>query len=280
MGAWSWTEAEREFQRWLEVERAASPRTVAAYTADVAEIGRFLEQPAPGAVTPADVRRWLIDRYGRLNPSSTGRKLSSLRAFYRFLGRRGQVGDDPTALITPPKRRRSLPRALTVDDAFTLVEAEGGPRDVAIRELLYGAGLRVSECVAADLDDLDGEMLHVRRGKGGKGRHVPIGAKARAALDAWLAVRPITAETALFLNRRGGRLTARSVQREIARASARGATPHTLRHSFATHLLDGGADLRAIQEMLGHSSISTTQIYTRVESARLKSAYARAHPRA
>jgi integrase/recombinase XerC len=274
----SWSETEAEFRRWLEIERGASPRTIAGYGADVAEAGSFFGVP-PAKVTPAHVRRFLAELYGRVDATTSARKLSALRTFFKFLLRRGKLEEDPTSLIRPPRRKRPLPRALTVDDAFALVEA-GNVRDSAIRELLYGAGLRVSELCALDVDDLDGEIVRVRRGKGGKPRHVPMGQKARAALDRWLDERPASESPALFLNRRGGRLTARSVQREIEKTSIRSATPHVLRHSFATHLLDGGADLRSIQELLGHASLAATQIYTKVSLDHLMSVYDRAHPHA
>jgi integrase/recombinase XerC len=275
----AWRDATEEFGRWLEVERGASPRTVSGYGADLAQAGAFLAGKAPEQVTAIDIRRFLADLYDRVDATTSARKLSALRSFFRFLLRRERIKEDPTALLRPPRRKRPLPKALPVDDAFALVEA-GAPRDVAVRELLYGAGLRVSELCALDVDDLDADLVHVRNGKGGKPRRVPIGRKARAALDAWLALRPASDSPALFLNKQGGRLGVRSVQREIEKTSLRQATPHVLRHSFATHLLDGGADLRSIQELLGHASLAATQIYTKVSIDHLMSVYDRAHPHA
>jgi integrase/recombinase XerC len=205
--------------------------------------------------------------------------------------------------VRSPKRKKALPRALDVDDTFRLIEApaEDTPlarRDRALVEVLYGAGLRVSEGCGLDLGDLDrgrygSTLLRVRKGKGGKVRLVPLGAKADEALAAYLAVRDQLAEPrtgrqadpdALFLNYRGGRLTPRSVQRLVGRrvitAGTAEATPHALRHSFATHLLDGGVDLRSIQELLGHASLASTQVYTRVSLDHLMSVYDAAHPRA
>jgi integrase/recombinase XerC len=292
---WSWSEAAEEFRRYLEVERGSSRHTIAAYTADVESFRRrFVErrgrEPEPGQVDIIEVRAYLAGLFGELDASTMARKLSSLRAFFRFLLRRDQVTDNPTALVRSPKRRKPLPRALSVDDAFTLAENPAGQgilslRDRAIHEVLYGAGLRVSECVALDVEDLrrdaDGAYVRIRHGKGGKERVVPLGGPALAAVDAYLTGR---AAGALFLNARGGRITTRSVERNLKRhaalAGTKPATPHTLRHSFATHLLDGGADLRAIQELLGHASLAATQIYTRVSLDHLMAVYDKAHPHA
>lgn len=308
--AWSFAEGVAEFRRYLEIERAASPRTVAAYLADLEQFralhaDRRSRDPDPARVDIADVRAYLAALFGQADASSIARKLSSLRAFFRFLVKKGQVKDNPAALVRSPKRRRALPRALSVDDTFRLVEAPTGEpedgerrralalRDRAILELLYGAGLRVSECCGLDLDDLEGDLVRVRRAKGKKERIVPAGGKALAAIAEYrTAARPHLRDprtgaqdpAALFLNARGGRLTTRSVQRHMGRwvieSGAPDATPHALRHSFATHLLDGGADLRAIQELLGHASLSSTQIYTKVSLDHLMAVYDQAHPHA
>jgi integrase/recombinase XerC len=294
----TWTEAVEAFRQHLEVERGASPRTVVAYTRDLQEfraifVERRKREPVPASVDIMEVRAYLAALFGQNDAASIARKLSSLRSFFRFLVRREAVTENPTALVRSPKRKRALPRALSVDDAFQIVEQpalHAGPlavRDRAIHEVLYGAGLRVSECVSLDVDDIQTSesLVHVRRGKGGKGRLVPIGAPALAAVDAWLAVRSGYGpkDGALFVNARGGRLTTRSIQRHMAlyaRLAGGKATPHTLRHSFATHLLDGGADLRAIQELLGHSSLASTQIYTKVSLDHLMAVYDAAHPHA
>jgi integrase/recombinase XerC len=260
-----------------------------------------------------DVRSQLATLFGDNGAGTISRKLSSVRAFCRFLVKRGVIAGNPAAAVRGPKRRRGLPRALDVDDAFRLVEAPGDTprathralspsedarhgllrlRDTALLELLYGTGLRVSEACGLDLADIDRDrygtpVLIVRRGKGGKSRHVPIGGAADRALAAYLPARAALAATggALFVNAGGQRLTPRSVQRMVKRWTIAGgvhadATPHSLRHSFATHLLDEGVDLRAIQELLGHASLASTQIYTKVSLDHLMKVYDAAHPRA
>lgn len=308
-----WERATAEFRRYLAVERAASPRTVEAYGRDLAEfrrghVERRGEDPVLTAITAMDLRSHLADLHGRNDATSIARKLSALRTFFRFLVARGVVASNPARAIRGPKRKKALPRALEVDDAFRLIEAPTptgaahGPRDLrdrALFEVLYGAGLRVSECCALDRDDLDRDryqgaaLVRVRRGKGAKERLVPLGEKATEAIDDYLArgrpalKAPKTGAqdpAALFLNYRGGRLTPRSVQRIMGRhgvsAGTLDATPHALRHSFATHLLDGGVDLRAIQELLGHASLASTQVYTKVSMDRLLAVYDAAHPHA
>ncbi len=311
---WTWTVAADEFARYLATERGASPRTVVAYGRDLDQFrALFVErrgrEPVPTRIDTAEVRAYLAALFGRHDASTLARKLSSLRAFFRFLVRRGEVKDNPAELVRSPKRKRALPRALSVDATFAVVEAPVPPsrrhdaeqpappapanhasrvRDRALLEMLYGAGLRVSECCGLDIDDIDrgadGALVRVRHGKGGKERIVPLGSVALAALDAYLEVRDQLAGPephALFRNHRGGRLTPRSVQRHLAgyaAATGTSATPHALRHSFATHLLDGGADLRAIQELLGHASLASTQIYTKVSLDHLMKVYDGAHP--
>jgi integrase/recombinase XerC len=301
------------------VERAYSRHTLAAYGRDLEEFRRRYRDengadPDPAKVQPADVRAFIASLYRINDASSIARKLSSLRALYRFLVARGRVSVNPARQVSSPKRKKALPRALDVDAAAALVEsptapaaqggrASGAPspaalRDRALLEVLYGSGLRVSECCALDLDDVDrdrygdGSLVQVRRGKGGKERLVPLGGAAIAAVDAYLAeARPRFRHPtsgaqdgrALFLNQRGRRLTPRSVQRMVSRwalLAGTEATPHALRHSFATHLLDGGVDLRSIQELLGHASLSSTQIYTKVSLDHLMKVYDAAHPHA
>jgi integrase/recombinase XerC len=292
-----------EFLVHLEAERGLSPRTRQGYGADLEEFRRIAaeqrgSEPHPARVDTPLVRTYLATLFPTHDAASIARKLSALRAFYRFLLRRGEVKVDPTALVRSPKRRKALPRALSVDDAFRVVEqppasarAELAARDRAIAELLYGSGLRVSECCGLDDGDIEregegeGALIKVRRGKGGKQRLVPLHGKAVAALDAYLARRAGGGpEGPLFRNARGGRLTPRSVQRHLRRdaalAGVAAVTPHALRHSFATHLLDGGADLRSIQELLGHASLASTQIYTKVSLDHLMEVYDRAHPHA
>ena len=315
-------EALRAFGRWLGSERGVSPHTRRAYVSDVSQLAAFLgEGRSPARVSQAQVRAFLAELHRHREPATLGRKLASLRAFFRFLQREGVLQLDPTAGLPGPRLPRRLPNPLGVDDCETLAEAVGrraAPaadgreeelrlRDRALVELLYGAGLRVGELVALDVRDLDLRSGDVRVwGKGGKERVVPLPAAAREALSAYLERRrrPGLLAEPLFLARRGRaprsartaaaptrstpaprRLGARDVRRILAaRARAAGVAdrvhPHRLRHSYATHLLDMGADLREIQELLGHASLATTQRYTAVSAERLLEAYDRAHPRA
>jgi integrase/recombinase XerC/integrase/recombinase XerD len=286
----------------------AAPRTRRAYGVDTLQFACFADERglAPVEVGVRDVRRYvarLSER--RLAPTTTARKLAAIRALFRSLREHGHIEQSPADLLTTPKRGSHLPRVLKAPEVTRLLdsiptdeEAEragvGGPlnlRDRALFELAYACGLRAEELVSLDVSDVDydGEQLRVE-GKGSKTRYVPAGEVALAAVRRYLErSRPALLgerdQLALFLSRSGRRLGTSDVRRRLrawtTRAGVAGdVSPHALRHSFATHLLDGGADLRAIQELLGHSSISTTQVYTRVESARLRSAYARSHPRA
>jgi integrase/recombinase XerC len=313
-----WRVAVTDLAHHLRVERACSPRTVEAYLRDLEEFRRQYagahgeRDPVPERVQAADVRSFVASLYQVNDASSIARKLSSMRALYRFLVARGRVKSNPARQVASPRRKKALPRALDVDAAAALVEAPTAPvasggagapqpaalRDRALLEVLYASGLRVAECCALDIDDIDrdrygdGCLVQVRRGKGGKERLVPLGAAAVAAVDVYLADgRPAMRHpksgrqdaSALFLNQRGQRLTPRSVQRMVARwalVAGTEATPHALRHSFATHLLDGGVDLRSIQELLGHASLSSTQIYTKVSLDHLMKVYDAAHPHA
>jgi len=313
-----WDVALAQFRDYLAVERNYSPRTVEQYLRDVGAFKKSLDlrrggPRAPDKLDAIDVRHHLANLFHADQPATIGKKLSSIRAFFRFLAKRGVTSGNPARAIRGPKKKRGLPRALDVDDAFRLVEAPTAAprptkrrlgkseetrhaafrlRDRALFEVLYGAGLRVSEAAALDLADLDRDrygtlMVTVRRGKGGKSRMVPLGAKAQEALDLWVTARGALARDreALFVNKGGRRLTARSIQREtqswrVAAGIAERATPHSLRHSFATHLLDGGVDLRSIQELLGHASLSSTQIYTKISLDHLTKVYDGAHPRA
>jgi integrase/recombinase XerC len=291
------------FLSHLRTERNCSPATVRAYAADLGQFARFCAGAPEGPVPPLDpdridlraVRGFLAElgEHGQ-KTSSLGRKLATLRSFFRFLNREGLLQGNPARPIPSPAKPKSLPAVLTVDEAARLLETPGGAprsplRDRALLELLYSSGLRVSELTGLDLADLDLEEGSVRvRGKGRKERIVPVGRKAIEAVEAYLARerRGGRAAGALFLNvRDGGRLTSRSIHRLLGARSARQGwskriSPHALRHSFATHLLGGGADLRAIQEMLGHRSLSTTQRYTRLDLEHLTRVYESAHPRA
>ena len=288
------TDPQAAFLRHLAVERHASAHTLRSYATDLTEFHQFLAARGIGTVAAADlraVRAWLAALHGRgLARASIARKLAAVRSLYRFLVRRGVLESNPAREAPGPRQPRRLVPFLPIDEATQLVDgrALGGAarvRDVAILELLYATGLRVSELAGLDLDEVDRSESTVRvLGKGRRERIVPYGVQAARALAAWLGARG-DAPGPVFTNARGGRLTARSIH-TIVRRSARAAgitrrvSPHTLRHTFATHLLDGGADLRAIQELLGHRRLSTTQRYTHVGAEQLMKVYDRAHPRA
>jgi integrase/recombinase XerC len=278
------------FLRHLDLERNASPHTRRSYAADLARFQRFLGAHPIESVDTRLVRGWLAEHHRQgLDPVSIARKLAALRSFLKFLVRRGVLARNPARAVRGPRLPRKLVSFLPVDDAFAMMEAPAGRRaalrDRAIVELLYASGLRVSELVGLDVEDVDRDRSALRvLGKGRKERMVPFGATARRALDAVLADSH-PGRGPLFRNQRGGRLTVRAVHGIVrARARAAGITrrvsPHTLRHTFATHLLEAGADLRMIQELLGHSRLSTTQRYTHVDADRLMKIYDRAHPRA
>jgi integrase/recombinase XerC len=290
----------REFLDYIRLNRNASAHTVAAYESDLSQFLAFAghERGAREALEPkhldlALIRGFLAELYRQGQArASVARKVSALRTFVRYLRREGWIESDPAALAVAPKREQKVPAHLSVDEMSRLLDAPDaatplGRRDRAILELFYASGIRLSELVALDLEDVDlaGRMVRVM-GKGRKERIVPFNQKAAAALRSWLKDRvALTRGDALFVNARGGRLTGRSVQRLVARyvtsCSTRfGISPHALRHSFATHLLQAGADLRAIQELLGHVRLSTTQRYTHVNVAQLLDVYRKAHPRA
>lgn len=286
------------FQRYLQSEKGRSPETVRAYLADLADFSRYaksLIQDDVRAVDVFHVRGFAADKYGKIKKVSVGRKLAAVRSFFRFLVREGIVPTNPAQGIRAPKKEKLLPKAMTVDemDRFFSRNDRMQARDAAIFELLYSSGLRVGELTSLKAPDVDLENGWVRViGKGNKERYVPVGRKAVDALREYLPVRclieanrgPGRSNGALFLNAQGGPLSSRSVRR-ILKAYLneaeipRDASPHTFRHSFATHLLHGGADLRSIQEMLGHASLSTTQRYTRMDLGRLMEVYDRSHPR-
>jgi integrase/recombinase XerC len=289
---------------WLAGERRASPHTIAAYGRDLALFLEFLtehlgELPSLGAIDglrPADFRAYLARRVQRhAERSSLARGLSVLRGFVRFLHRRGLASTSALAALRSPRLRVSVPKPLTVDDATAAVDVVGdfatggwqGKRDVAILTLLYGCGLRLSEALSLSRSEAPLSEMLVVTGKGQKQRLLPVLPAVRAAVADYLAACPhaLAADGPLFVGARGGPLNPRIVQRQME--AVRGylglpesATPHALRHSFATHLLAAGGDLRAIQELLGHASLSTTQRYTAVETERLLAVYDAAHPRA
>jgi integrase/recombinase XerC len=277
------------FVRHLEVEKNASPHTVRAYQRDLQDFAQRVGDLAD--VTARDVRGWLAALHAAgLDAVSVARKLAAVRSLFRFLVRRGVVARNPAREVRAPRLGRKLVAFLPIDEATAVVEARhvGGAsraRDVAIVELLYATGLRVSELTGLDLAALDQDGRTVRvLGKGGKERIVPYGAAAAGALEGYLGPRA-DGKGPVFLNHRGRRLDARSIRTIVKRVAmaagvARRVSPHTLRHTFATHLLDAGADLRMIQELLGHSRLSTTQRYTHVGADQLMRVYDAAHPRA
>ena len=292
-------EAIVSFLENLKVERAASAHTLRSYEDDLGLFARYLEENKAEGTDPLRVDSLRLRRYaawlsGRGYAATTiARRLACLRSFYRYLRRQGQVSADPASGLRNPKQPRRLPRLLKVDDVIRLLEAIAvdtvfGVRDRALLETLYGGGLRVSELVGLNVEDIDFESELVRvRGKGRRERLSPVGPMAMEWMRRYLPLRQPhrSPEPALFLNRYGARLSARSVGRfledHLARAglNSSAASPHTLRHSFATHLLDRGADLRSVQELLGHRNLTTTQIYTHVTRDRLLHIYQEAHPR-
>lgn len=286
------------FLRHLDRERNASPHTIRAYGQDLQQFGSFLRQELGRDPTPRDVDHLLIRGFlARLHREghrkvSAARKLATLRTFFRYLAREGVVERNPARALSSPRQERRLPPHLTEAEVARILAVPGAApaslRARAILELLYATGIRCGELVGLDLDalDLPGGLVRVL-GKGRKERIVPFGAPARDALAAYLGARKGLKPKgpAVFLNARGGRLTDRSVrtllaQRLAAVASRQRVTPHTLRHAFATHLLERGADLRAIQELLGHASLSTTQRYTHIDAKHILEIYSKTHPRA
>lgn len=288
-----------EFARFMAEERGLSPHTVKSYTSDLLQFAEFSREVSK-VLRVEDVDRGLIRdflgsllRYG-YDRSSVARKLSALRSFFKYLVKRGVVETSPALRFPTPKIGKRLPSFLDESQAKALMELPPLTRDLdyrdrAILELLYGTGIRASELVGLNLDDvnLSREVVRVL-GKGGKERIIPLGRMARAAILNYLERRKELAESgerALFLNKYGRRLSTRGLQRIVNKYIKRVAelsktSPHVLRHTFATHLLERGCDLRAVQELLGHSSLATTQIYTHVTTKRLKEIYKRAHPRA
>ncbi|MBW2000113.1 MAG: tyrosine recombinase XerC [Deltaproteobacteria bacterium] len=298
-----------EYIRYLSSQTGYSEHTVRGYQIDLQQFLDFIihrkrEAGLPdGSSCPARIdleiiREYLGSLFGRYRRKTIGRKISSVRSFLRFLERRGQIALNPAEEIRAPKEEKYVPSYLSVDEMFRLIDAPDrqsplGLRDRAILEVLYSCGIRVSEMAALDVTSIDFEQRLVRvKGKGNRERIVPIGHRALEAIKEYLVEsRPLRRAAGLeqekgplFLNYRGGRITPRSVERIVKRYERlcglrNPITPHSLRHTFATHLLDGGADLRSVQELLGHSSLSTTQKYTHVSLDKLMEVYDKAHPR-
>jgi len=287
----------------LSVERGLSRNTLASYRRDLDRYLRSLAAAGVGEladVTAAQVTGYLAElragssEHPPLSAASAARAVSAVRGLHRFAAREGIVAHDVSREVRPPAPPKRLPKALDVDQVGRLLAVPGSLRDTALLEFLYGTGARISEAVGLAVDDLDGDVVTLR-GKGGRTRLVPLGGYARRAIDAYLVRgRPSLAAAgrgspAVFLNHRGAPLSRQSAWAVLHRAAAaaglpvdgdRAVSPHTLRHSFATHLLDGGADIRVVQELLGHASVTTTQVYTLVTVDRLREVYALAHPRA
>jgi integrase/recombinase XerC len=293
-----------DFLRHLSLERNASPHTVKSYREDLQQAAEFFGKSLGG--TEANIERittrlvraylaWLHEqKYAR---TTIARRLAAVRSWFRFLGRQGRLSSNPADALRGPRQERKLPHFLTEQHLLKLLDAPEngqalGRRDRAILETLYSAGLRVSELTGLNVEDVDLDAgLAVIRGKGKRERLAILGKPATKALREWLAVRSQTLakrsqmHPAVFLNKNGTRLTSRSVGRLLAKYLLRAGldprtSPHTLRHSFATHLLDRGADIRSVQELLGHQSLSTTQVYTHLTTRKLHESYRRAHPRA
>ena len=284
---------------YLKLERGLSPTTLASYQQDLRLFESYCRQRGVGSCTRVrmllirEFLQWLLDN--KKSPATVARKLACLKGFFRFLTAQGVIDENPTGFIESPRLWRRLPNVLSEEEATRLVSAPDdealGVRDLALLELLYGAGLRVSEAATLDVPNLNFEAGFVRCfGKGSKERLVPLGRRAQEALHRYLdTLRPALVKRnphvqAVFLNRRGTRLTRQRIWQLIRRYAgksgiAKRISPHTLRHSFATHLLTRGADLRTVQELLGHADIATTQRYTQVDRARLKAVHAKFHPR-
>lgn len=287
------------FLAYLDVEKGYSAATVRSYGTDLDQFDTFLRTrrrslDRPERVSKDLVRAFLADLHRRgVAKSTMARKLSGLRSFFGFLLRNDLLQKDPTTGVHNPKQEKHHPKALNVDQALSLMEAAVTPdpeglRDLALAELLYGSGLRISEAVSVNMYDIDSGMVRVL-GKGNKERIVPVSAKCEARVRAWLGQRhafePDPEEQALFIGVRGRRLNRREANRVLARlASAAGLPrdvhPHMLRHSFATHMLEAGADLRSVQELLGHERLTTTQRYTHLDLQKIMEIYDKAHPRA
>lgn len=289
------------FLEYIRYERRLSAATLESYRRDLKQFSAWLLQQQPsGELIPwpkihqHQVRAWIASRHrDGIGGKSLQRQLSSLRAFYRYLLREGEAEHNPAEGVRAPKVKRPLPHVADADEVAQLLNLDGSDllllRDRAMMELFYSSGLRLSELVSLNVDDLPaiGDQLEVT-GKGAKTRRVPVGGMARNALDAWLKVRlqlAPTQEQALFVSKRGRRISPRTVQQRLAlRAQQQGLVqhlhPHMLRHSFASHLLESSSDLRAVQELLGHADISTTQIYTHLDFQHLAQVYDKAHPRA
>ncbi len=280
-----------KFIRYLEIEKNYSGHTILNYRLDLEDLGKFITDTPLENTDYLTLRKYLaVLKEKNLGTKTIARRLSALRSFFKFLTREGYLKNNPIVSLSSPKLEKHLPAFLTEEEVLRLIESsfsknEMGLRDRSILETFYSTGIRISELVGLNLEDVDfiGGIVKVR-GKGKKERIVPIGDKAIFAMQEYLEKRKKQKE-AIFLNKRGGRITDRGVRNIVKKylrfaGIKQGVSAHTLRHSFATHLLNRGADLRCVQELLGHASLSTTQIYTHLTTEKLKSVYDKAHPRA
>lgn len=283
------------FFKHLQVEKRHSEHTLKSYQRDIKHLQNYCSSNKLQLwhqVQPTDIRNHISSRHRKgLSSKSLQRELSAIRSFYNYLLKRRLLDDNPAKHIRAPKQTRKLPKVLDVDQIFGLLESPADSlleiRDLAIFELFYSSGLRLSELAALNIDDLDlqDHSLRVRQGKGSKQRELPIGSKAINAINKWLAYRPETRVPAIFTSSKGSRLGQRSIQLRLDRWGKKMGLPehvhpHMLRHSFASHLLESSQDIRAVQELLGHSNISTTQIYTHLDFQHLAEVYDKTHPRA
>lgn len=283
-----------KFLRYLEIEKNYSKHTLLNYHLDLKDFKKFLEDKPVESVDYLNLRKYLaLLKEKKLSSRTVNRKISTLRSFFRFLTREGFLKTNPVSSISSPKQEKHLPLFLTEEEVMRLINSvipkeeadEMIDRDKAILETFYSTGMRISELVGTDTQDIDAISGIVKvRGKGKKERIVPIGEHALSAIKKYLSIRKKQAQ-AVFLNKNGSRISDRGVRNIVGKylrlaSIKQGVSPHTLRHSFATHLLNRGADLRVVQELLGHANLSTTQIYTHLTTERLKSVYDKAHPRA
>lgn len=282
-----------DFLRYLDLQKGVSPHTVRAYKKDLEEFFKFVKK-GPGDIEMIDVRAFVARQIkDGLGKTTAGRRLASIRSFMKYLYREGYIKANPAKLVSTPRAPKPLPKFLTVDDVFSLIEQPCGigfmiARDRAVLELLYSSGLRVSEIAGLTMEDINTkEGLIKVRGKGKKERILPVGSKAIEAMKSYLVEKMLLKrrDKAVFLNNRGKKLSDRGIRRIVVKYAKQigingGIGPHTIRHTFASHLLQSGADLRVIQELLGHSSLSTTQKYTHLDITHLMDVYDKAHPMA
>ena len=284
----------KEFYKYLDNEKGAAHNTLRAYRSDIEDFVRFIEQSPADLIDHNTIRAYIVNVYKDLKKSSLARKVSAIKVFFKFMKKKGYIDENTALIIRSPRIEKHLPKFYTIDEMFHFLDflpKDGwlNVRNLAIFELMYSSGMRASEVLSLDREDLHLEGMWARvTGKGGKERIVPFGEKAKEALEAYLAlagkIDKFNANKALFINFRGDRLTYRGLLRimkkhQIKAHLFKNLALHGIRHSFATHMLDNGADLRGIQELLGHSKLSTTQRYTHISMDKLMEIYDKSHPR-